>query len=83
MFEYDRIAVSEGIGFKKTTVFVFVFFRESIICYYCYFLKINFKFQPNIFNGCYDLMQKNLSFNDAAIVIKSNIINQIFIVKYK
>ena len=79
MFEYDRIAVSKGIGFKKTIVFVFVFSCESIICYYCYFLKINFKFQPIIFNSCYDLMQKSLSFNDAAIVsVKKIIIKFIF-----
>ena len=30
MFEYDRIAVSDGIGFKKTIVFVFVFFVSPL-----------------------------------------------------
>ena len=39
-----------------------------IICHYCYFLGVNFGFQPKRCDGCHDLMQKAMSFNDAAIV---------------
>ena len=31
-------------------------------------LKIGFKYQPYICNGCHDLMQKAMSFNNVAIV---------------
>ena len=54
MLEYDRIDVSEGIDFNKTID----------LC----FLKTNFRFQPKVCNGCHDLTQKAVSFNDVAIV---------------
>ena len=33
-----------------------------------YFLDKNFKYEPYLCNGCHDLMQKAMSFNDVAIV---------------
>ena len=36
--------------------------------YYWYFKDIGFKYEPCLCNGCHDLMQKAMSFNDAAIV---------------
>ena len=39
---------------------------KCIICYYCYFLKVNFRFQPKVCDNCHDLMQKAMSFNDVA-----------------
>ena len=47
MLEHDKIDASEGIDVSKIDSF-----RECIICYYWYFLDINFKFQPKVFNGC-------------------------------
>ena len=32
-----------------------------------YFLRVNFKFKIKVCNGCHDLMQKVMSFIDAAI----------------
>ena len=32
-----------------------------------YFLRVNFKFKIKVCNGCHDLMQKAMSFIDAAI----------------
>ena len=57
--EYDRIDVSEGIDVSKTTDS-----RKSNVCCYWYFLKINFRFQPKIFDGCHDLTHKAVGFND-------------------
>ena len=35
--------------------------------------EINVKFQPEVCNSCHDLLQKAMSFNDAAIVsVKGN-----------
>ena len=38
-----------------------------------FFLDKNFNYKPYLYNGCYDLMQKSMTFNDVAIVsIKGN-----------
>ena len=40
---------------------------------YWYFLDKNFSYQPYLCNGCHDLMQKAMNFNDVAIVsVKDN-----------
>ena len=63
MLEYDRIDVSEGIDVNKTNAS-----KECDICHYWYFKDISFKYEPYLCNGCHDLMQKGMSFSDAAIV---------------
>ena len=62
MLEYDRIDVSEGIDVNKTNAS-----KECDICHYLYFIDISFKYEPYLCNGCHDLMQKAMSFNDVAI----------------
>ena len=72
--EYDRINMSEGIGVNKTNGS-----RECIICLDWHFLEVNFKFQPEVCNGCQDLMQKAMNFNDVAIpYLKEMITESIF-----
>ena len=61
MLEYDRIYISEGIKIKKTNAS-----KECDICYYWYFLDKNYTYEPYLCNGCHDLMQKAMNFNDAA-----------------
>ena len=64
MLEYDRIDISEGIDINKSN-------NESKkcgICHYWYFLDKNFSYEPHLSNGCHDLKQKAMSFNDVAIV---------------
>ena len=39
--------------------------KECDICYYWYFKDIGFKYEPYLWNGCRDLMRKDV---DAAIV---------------
>ena len=68
MLEYDRIDISNRIDIGKTSKS-----RKCDICHYCYFLNKNFNYEPYLCNGCHDLMQKAMNFNDVAIVsIKGN-----------
>ena len=68
MLEYDRIDISEGIDVNKTNLS-----KECDICHYWYFKDIGFKYEPYLCNGCHDLMQKAMSFNNFAIVnVKRN-----------
>ena len=42
-------------------------------CHYWYFLDKDFTYEQYLCDGCHDLMQKTVSFNDVAIVsIKGN-----------
>ena len=63
MLEYERIDISEGIDVNKTNLS-----KECDICHYSYFKDIDFKYEPYLCNGCHDLMQKAMSFNNIAIV---------------
>ena len=38
------------------------------MCYYWYFKDVGFKCEPYLCNGCHDLIQKAMSFNNIAIV---------------
>ena len=68
MLEYDKIDISEGIDINKTSAS-----KECDICHYWYFLDKNFNDELYLCNGCHDLMQKALNFNDVAIAsIKGN-----------
>ena len=63
MLEYEKIDISEGIDLNKSDGS-----KECDICRYWYFLDKNFNYEPYLCNGCHDLMQKAMSFNDVAIV---------------
>ena len=63
MLEYDRIDISEGIDINRTSIS-----KEYDICHFWYFKDIGFKYEPNLCNGCHNLMQKAISFNDVASV---------------
>ena len=66
--EYNRVDVPVGIVINNISGL-----RECIIYRYWYFLKINFRFQPEVCDGCHDLMQNTTSFNDVANVsVKEN-----------
>ena len=62
MLEYDRIDISEGIDVNKTNLS-----KECDICHYWYFKDIGFKYEKYLCNGCHNLMQKAMSFNNIAI----------------
>ena len=59
----DRIDVSEGIDVNKTNDS-----KEWNICHYWYFLNKGFKFQPNVCNGCHDLLMMSINLSDIAIL---------------
>ena len=63
MLECDGIDISEGTDVNKTSTS-----KYCDICHYWYFKVIGFKYEPCLCNGCHDLMQKTMSFNDIAIV---------------
>ena len=66
--EYERIDISEEIDVNKTN-----FSKECDICQYWNFKDIGFKYEQYLCNGCHDLMEKGMSFNNIAIVcVKGN-----------
>ena len=68
MLEYNRIDISEGIEVNKT-----ILSKECEICHYWYFKDIGFKYETYICNGCQDLMQEAMDFNNVVIVyVKSS-----------
>ena len=68
MLENDRIDISERIDINKANAS-----KECDICHYWYFLDKNFKYDPYLCNGCHDLMQKAINFNNVAIFsVKEN-----------
>ena len=42
--------------------------QKNDIYHYWYFKDSGFKYEPYLCNGCHDLMQKDMSFNDATNV---------------
>ena len=63
MLEYNRIDVLEGIDVNKTSES-----KECDICHYWYFKDIGFRYEQYLCNDCHSLIQKAISFNNAAIV---------------
>ena len=64
MLEYNRIDILEGINVNKSNDKS----KECDICHYWYFLDKNVSCQLHFCNGCHDLMQKAMSFNDIGII---------------
>ena len=62
MLENDRIDISEGIDVNETNAS-----NERGICHYWYFKDVGFRYEPYLCNGCHDLKQKAVNFNDVAI----------------
>ena len=63
MLEHDQIDISEGIDINKTNLS-----KDCDIFHYWYFKDIGFMHEKYLCNGCHDLMQKGISFNNVAIV---------------
>ena len=62
MLEYDMIDPLEGIDVNETNA------SKKYICHYWYVLDKSFNYEPYACNGCHDLMQEAMNFNDVAIV---------------
>ena len=63
MLEYNRIDISEGIDVNKSGVNS----RECRLCYYYYFLDINFNYQKYLCDGCHDVTMKVNSMQNLAL----------------
>ena len=63
MLEYNTIDVSEEIDIDNTNLS-----KECDICHYWYFKDIGCKYEKDLCNGCHDLMQKAMIFNNVAVV---------------
>ena len=74
---YDRINVPEGTDIYKTSVSL-----RCIICNY-YFINVNFIFELKACDGCHDLMQKALSFNELGITSFKRQIIEFFLDKHE
>ena len=62
MLEYGRVNVSEEIDVNKTNIL-----NGCDICHYWYVKDIGFKYEPNLCNGCHNLMQKAINCNGVAV----------------
>ena len=70
--------------FQKALIQINKCIKKCNICHYWYFLDKNFNYDPYLCNGCYDLMQKAMSFKNASIVsIKGNDYRSIFFILVK
>ena len=54
--------------FLKELILISQTNQECDICHYWYFLGKDFNSEPYLCNGCHDLMQKAMNFNDVAVV---------------
>ena len=63
MLCYNKTDVSESIDVNKISAS-----KESIVSYYWCFLKKGFKFQPDVCNGCNDVLIISMNISDIAIL---------------
>ena len=64
MLEYDRIDISEGIDINKCEETS----RECSLCKFYYFLDKNFKYEPYLRDGCYNMSMKAVSMQNLTII---------------
>ena len=63
MLYFDIIDVSEGIDINRTSRS-----KECDICHYWYFLDKRFKLQPDVCNGCRDVLMMSMNLSNIAIL---------------
>ena len=71
MLKYDRIDIYEGVDFNKT-----IASKDCDICHFWFFKDIGFKYEPYLYNGCHDLMQQAMSFNDILLFMLKKVITE-------
>ena len=60
---FNRIDISEGTDVDKTSES-----KDCDIYQFWYFLNNSFKFQPNVFNRCHNLLMISMNLSDIAIL---------------
>ena len=63
MLQYEKIDVLEGIDTDKTRLS-----KERMLCHYCYFKDVRFKFEPYVCNKCHDIMMTAYELKSIAIL---------------
>ena len=63
MLQYDRTDISEGIDIDKTSES-----KECMLCHYCYFKDIGYKFQAYLCNGCHAVWMMVYELKNIAIL---------------
>ena len=59
-----------GLIFQKELILIKQMHQKSVIfVYYWYFLDKGFKYKTCLCNGCHDLMQKAMIFNDDVAIV--------------
>ena len=71
MLEYKRTDISEVIDVNKTNLS-----KECDNCHYWYFKDISFKYEPYLCNGCHELMQKAMDFNNIAMYMLREVLTE-------
>ena len=63
MLQYKKTDVSEGIDINKTSPS-----KECMLCHYCYFKDVGFKFEPHVCNKCLDILMTAAELKNIAIL---------------
>ena len=63
MLQYKKFDVSEGIDINKTSPS-----KECMLCHYCYFKDVGFKFEPHVCNKCLDILMTAAELKNIAIL---------------
>ena len=51
MLQYEKNNASEGIDTNKTSAS-----KECMLCHYCYFKVVGFKFEPHVCSKCHNVL---------------------------
>ena len=67
MFVYYKCYISIELKFLKELMLIREG-KECDVCHLWYFLNKGFKFQPNVCNGCHDLLLTSMNLHDIVIL---------------
>ena len=63
MLQYNRIDISEGIDFEKTSAS-----KQCTLCHYLCLKIIDYKFERHVFNKCHDVLMTTYKLKSIAIL---------------
>ena len=63
MLLYKKVDVSEGIDTNKTSLS-----KECMLCHYWYFKDVGFKFEPHVYNKCYNALMTAYELENTAML---------------
>ena len=63
MLQYEKIDISEGIDTNKTRAS-----KECMLCHYCYFKDVEFKFKLHVCTKCQDTLMTAYELKNIAIL---------------